>query len=317
VSQAPAVLASARDRWLERRRDLVTASDAAAILGFDHRRKPSDVYLEKLGLREPDESEPMVWGRRFETGIAEGYAAETGRRVRELPPYEIAMHPDIPWLGATLDRETEIVAGSDEWDPLELKWALSTGDRWDDEPPIYFQIQVQLQVACRARRVGSLTAFVSPFKPPVWADIPRNDAFLANAIPVLEDFRRRMKARDLPSDAEWYSQESVRRLWPTDNGQAVALSREDLALVKEWEVAKGRHSTAEDLLEDLKKRLAIRLGDAASGFLPDGSSLNFKGEIHEPLLCDCGKQVRKGFTKRVLRRWWPRHLRAAVRKLGP
>ena len=319
---APAIVHNAREQWLARRREKVTASDAPAILGFDPRRKPSDVYLEKLGLREPEESQPMKWGRRFEAGVAEGYAEATGRPVFELPPFELWQHSDLPWLAATGDRETEIVympPGSDDVRtvraPLELKWHLVTGDRWKDGPPLAVQVQVQIQIVCRVTLVGSVTAFVSPFKPPAWADVATNENFLAKALPVLEAFHRAVQLRELPSDADWYSQAAVRRLWPTDNGQAVALSREDLLLVEEWEVAKLRHAEAKGQRLELEKRLRIRLGDALSGYLPDGSSFVLHGEQIKPKACACGRQIKKGFTRRVPRRWWPRHLRRARRAL--
>jgi len=45
----PAILASERDRWLARRRELVTASDVPAILGEDPHRGPLAVWAAKIG----------------------------------------------------------------------------------------------------------------------------------------------------------------------------------------------------------------------------------------------------------------------------
>src|SRR5687767_8539180 len=104
MADAPAVLPSARERWLAERRELLTASDVAAVLGVDPRRSPLSVYAEKRGLLEVAETPWMRWGRRVEGAIAEAYADETGRPVRDLG-LEIQRHPDVPWLGATLDRQ--------------------------------------------------------------------------------------------------------------------------------------------------------------------------------------------------------------------
>lgn len=40
---APAIIGSAREQWPLRRRELITASDCAAILGLDERRKAGEV----------------------------------------------------------------------------------------------------------------------------------------------------------------------------------------------------------------------------------------------------------------------------------
>ena len=103
---APAIVHSPRDQWLARRRELITASDVAAILGEDQRRGPLAVWCSKTGAIEADENEAMIRGRDFEDAIARTYHRQTGRPVGALPDYEIAIHPALPWLGATLDRRT-------------------------------------------------------------------------------------------------------------------------------------------------------------------------------------------------------------------
>jgi putative phage-type endonuclease len=306
---APAIL-SPRESWLAARRELVTASDAGAILGVDPRRGPLAVYAEKVGGLEVEDSAPMKWGRRLEDAIAEGYAEETGRPVEAPPLFEITRHPSIPWLGATLDRRTQ---GSEKSPapvpesgqaPLQLK-AVSEWKRkeWDEEPPLGYQIQVQIEMACAQARWGSLCAFVGITQPPAWSDLLPNEAFLNRAIPLLEQFRLCV-LRGTPPEADGLegTSEAIRELWSDGNGETVPLDDEALALVKKWEGAKDSGKKAEDLKKETENKLRLRIGAASFGRLPDGSVLTLK------------KTKRAGYVTepteyRVLRRWWPKLLR--------
>jgi len=303
-----AIVRSPRDAWLARRRALVTASDAAAILGVDPRRGPLAVYAAKLGV-ESDETEPMAWGRRLEDAIAEAYGAETGREViAPADPYEITVHPELDWLGATLDRTTRgcqaspppvgLVAG---FGPLQLK-AVSDWRRkdWLEEPPIHYQVQVQVEMACAGAAWGSLAAFQGITRPVAWADLVRNDGFLAAALPRLHKFWWRVQRREPPeADGLPGTTEAIRTLWARDDGQTIALDGEALALVGEWDDARALAGTQAGRVRELTNRLRTRMGSATFGALPDGSFLTLK-------LVQRGSYEVQETEYRTLRRWRPR-----------
>lgn len=152
---------SRREDWLEQRRKLVTASDAAAILGLDDWRSPFEVYAEKVEGYVRERTGAMRRGVRHEAAIALDYADETGREVYGRDPYEIAIHPEHRWLGATLDRTC---AGNDEHPApregpgaLELKMVnAANAPEWREEPPTGYQIQNQIQMACAGLAWGSV-----------------------------------------------------------------------------------------------------------------------------------------------------------------
>jgi putative phage-type endonuclease len=220
-----------REQWLAQRRTLVMASEAAAILGLDPYRGPLSVYAEKVEGLSVEETKMMRWGRRVEGAISEGYEEETGRKVVDRGPYTIDVHPDIPWLGATLDRDVVEVS---EKEPLPVgaagpgaaEFKAVAGFKakdWREQPPDHFLIQLQIQLACTGRQWGSLCALLGGLTL-AWRDILRHERFLAAALPKLEEFHLRVKRRDPPpADGSEGTAAAIKRLWPDESGETIDL----------------------------------------------------------------------------------------------
>jgi putative phage-type endonuclease len=300
----PAIIHSDREQWLARRRELITASDVAAILGEDPRRGPLAVYAEKIGVLEPEENRAMRRGRRLEPVIAEEYSEETGRPVFPLDPYDIAIHPDVKWMGATRDRETagcEQNPGlADGRAPLELKGVAGSNVRaWRDDPPAYFQIQVQIQMACTGAQWGSLTALLSGLAI-TWKDLARDDRFLRLAYPRLDEFRLRVLRRDPPDADGLHSTGGIlRALYADGDGETVYLGDDSEQLVDEWEKAKADERDGKARGKRLRNTLMRRIGANSFGNLPDGSWLARRTVERDDYEVE-------GTTYQTLRREWPK-----------
>jgi putative phage-type endonuclease len=308
VSSAPAIV-DPRAAWLARRREIVTASDVAAILGEDPRRGALAVWCEKTGAIEQDETLPMWRGRHYEAAIAEDYARQTGRPVGSLPEYEITMHQDLPWLGASLDRKVLATKALPDpfgrWDvvggitsaraPLQIKMALGfvSSKEWEDEPPTYAQIQVLVEMACAGAEWGALCALVGP-GPLATFDLAFDEAAFAAMVPHLERFRWHVEKGIAPeADAKPGTSAAIRKLWALSNGETVPMDTpQDLELVQEWELAKARIKAAQETEEKLQNQIRTRIGAAHFGALNDGSYMRLR--------------PRAGSKGRVLDHWWPR-----------
>jgi putative phage-type endonuclease len=319
MNATPAIVRSPRDRWLLARRELITASDVAAIIGEDPRRGPLAVYASKVGDVESAETRPMLRGRRFEGAIADEYGDQTGRPVGSLGEYEITRHPAIPWLGATLDRLTESVEacpgplpmladlhpGTDPVlgvrarVPLQLKMAIGSARDWKGEPPLGYVVQVQVEMACYSATWGALAALVGP-GPLATVDLVRDDAFFAALVPQLERFRWHVANRIPPeADGKPGTSAAIRLLWAGEDGATVPLDAEAERLVSDWEAAKEREGAAKDMAEELGNKLRARMAGASFGALPDGSFLTLKLTKRE------GYEV-KSTSFRTLRHMRPR-----------
>ena len=308
TTRAPAILPGSLQQWRAARRELITASDAAAILGVDPHRGPLAVYAEKVGGVETEETLPMARGRRFEEVIAQEYVEQTRRAVIAQRKWEISIHPDVPWLGATLDRVVASASGAPDplgdpasEGPLQIKMALGSAAEWKEDPPLGYVIQVQVEIACFRARWGALCALVGagPLKT---HDLKRDDDFMSAALPKLEAFRWAVEHRvPPPADALAGTTSAIRRLWPRDDGETVALTREDLPVVREWERAREREAEAEKAAQLGDNKLRARLGTAAFGALPDGSYLSLKTVEREGYLVQPTRY-------RTLKRFWPKLL---------
>ncbi len=264
-----ATLIDARAQWLAQRRELITAADAAAIIGADPRRGPLAVWAEKVGQVEVEETIPMRRGRRLESAIVEEYAEQTGRAATPWPAYEILIHPTIPWLGATLDATTIHAAPI----PLEIKLALGSAGDWREEPPLAHQCQAQVQAQCFEAQEAALAGLIGPGPLKVY-DLPRDDAFFALLVPRLEKFRWHVETKTPPeADGKAGTTDAIKALWSGENGDTVALDADTLDMADKWEAALARSEAAGETAQELENKLRARIGAASFGALTDGSFL--------------------------------------------
>ena len=72
-----------RSEWLEKRREGIGGSDAAAVIGLSPWATPYTVYLDKLGLLPAkEENEAMRQGKDLEEYVAQRFTELTGKKVQ-------------------------------------------------------------------------------------------------------------------------------------------------------------------------------------------------------------------------------------------
>lgn len=176
VELLPAELATpANPDWHKLRRDGVTASEIAAVLGISPWDSPFSLYWQKVNGWTTDDNEEMATGRRVEPVVADWWAD------RNDPHENLAVvraglyaHPDRPWQLATPDRLIKMACpecdgggiyaspggrlifecpdckgrGGPTVSVLECKWTGSWdgwGDEGTDDIPVYYRAQVLWQ----------------------------------------------------------------------------------------------------------------------------------------------------------------------------
>jgi predicted phage-related endonuclease len=263
------------EEWLAERRKHIGASDCAAILGFDPRRGPLAVYEEKVLGRETPDNDWLRFGRKVEGAIADMYAVKTGREVEDMGATHFEFHPlvDFP-LACTLDRT--VMHGS-LFGPLELKniGDFSSAKAYEEDPHLHHQIQLQIQIACLDSTWGSLAALFPGYNL-VWKDLERNDDFLETVYPELENFWRHVVDKVPPPVESHRDLEVVKRLYPADSGETVALDIHEMGLVNDWQARKKEAKEKETRAKELEAHLRAAMGDATWGALPDGTFLSLK-----------------------------------------
>ena len=218
--------------WLHEREKLaVTASDAYTLL-----TKPLLLYARKKGLIEgPTQNERMTWGKRLQNEIARGFAEDTGRTVKLADPYTIFVHEKYPMVGATPDAietvTTDIRDASIATDPqkgcLEIK---NTDVEWVDEPPVWYQAQLQVQMSCLDLSFGTLACLHRGNKL-IWADILRHEDFIKRFLSKAEEMSWRLATNNPPpvdADGSDEAGKALAAMFPRDTGASVALPPEAL-----------------------------------------------------------------------------------------
>jgi putative phage-type endonuclease len=266
-----------RAAWLERRRQTLGASDAAAALGLSPYCSPLQLYLRKIGsLPEQEETEAMRWGTLLEPLLAREYTRRTGNEV--LSQQIHTTHSDYPYLSATLDGIT--AAGH----PLEIKtigaWnSKALGEEETDEIPEQWLVQAHVQMLlAEAERVDfAVLIGGQSFR---LFHAPRNDRLIATIVPRLADFMGRIERRDPPPPDHRADAALLHILYPEAEGE-IELNEDDRSLLDEYLDHGVAMECVKRVRESCRTRLLQRLGSHALGRLPDGRTIRRK-VIHVP-----------------------------------
>jgi putative phage-type endonuclease len=266
-----------REAWLAERMTLLTASDVPAALGLSPWKSPLELWAEKTGTLDAEDigdRDCVKWGLRLERPIAEGYAEDTGRQVTMWPAHTLKRSDSVPFLGATPDATQHAMQFDDEG-ALQIKTtsAYKKAD-WSDEPPIYYQIQLQTELFVTGMPWGTLAALIGG-QQLVWFDQPRNDRFLDAMLPKLEAFWELVKSKTPPpagnSAADW---EVLKRLYGKDTGEEIFDNSPELAQAATDLTGAREKAKALDEIETAAKNIIIaKLGGAASCVLADGRTI--------------------------------------------
>ncbi len=251
----------------------IGGSDAAAILGLSPWRTPLEVYLEKIGERQPQpDTAATYWGRVLEDVVAEEYARRTGAKLRRVN--RTLAHPDHPVILANLDRE--IVAHERGPGVLEVKTAARRSDDWGeegtDEIPEHYLAQVQHYLGVTGRRWADVAVLFLGERLFRIYRIHRDDELVGALFEEeLRFWREHVEPRVPP---EPRTLDDIRRRWPRHEPDRVLMAPPDIVEAAEQLAAlraelKALETREKELLAAIQKAMA----DAERLDAPDGRTL--------------------------------------------
>ena len=295
-----------RNEWLEGRRTLgIGSSDAPAILGISRYKSAFQLYLEKRGLESASkqENEQIAWGNLLEEPIAQRFAEETGRDVRnprEPGIWRIERSVDVDFMVAAVDRtqrDPQTIARDGEG-ILEIKNAhFFVGKTWLDtqEPPPEFQVQLQHQLVVTGARWGSIAALIGGCRF-VWADVPRDEEFIELLIQAEAEFWKRLTDGNPPDpDGTDATKKAIDRLFTREtSGQIIGLPPDIIDAHIELQDAKVALDKAATRKKAAENTIKMAIGENVGGRLPDGTVYTWKSQTRR-------EYVSKESTFRVLR----------------
>ena len=308
-AEALGVNSNDRPAWLEARRSLIGASEAAAILGEHPYLSGLDVYLEKAeGLEAEGGAEYLHWGLIFEEPILTEYGRRRGLPVRRFG--ELIRSRSKPFMGSTIDGlqidpdRARLLGSPGDFehvdpDALGITEIKMTSFAWDPEDlPVYIQIQVQAQLFVAGLERATIVWLPFPSRQLQWVDVAAHPSFQGLLVEACELFWRRVEAKDPPPpDGSPHAMRAVQRLYAQDDGSEIELSEEVLTKVDRWQALAFEHREAKKAEQAIKAEILHALGNASLGRLPDGRAVSGKTINRSAYTCEeCGhKKMARSF----------------------
>lgn len=267
-----------RERWLQARRDGITATDLPKILGMSDYGTAIDVWQDKLGLANDDfetgigENEAAFWGITFEDVLAREWAKHNNVSVRRIG---IIAHTDQPWMRATLDR---LVSGCpDGRCALEVKTrSVYVAKDWQEKPPADVVAQVDWQALVSGldhTHVIGLIGGQRLVQHVVPAPTEKRRAELIEAAHIVWESVGSGEAPKLP-EALW-TEDYLDQLH-TDRGGEVEIPLATAELVQEYNDLLMVLKDLEADKAEMRTRLIGQLGEAEIGTLAGKTVYSYK-----------------------------------------
>jgi len=263
---------SDRDAWLAARRDYISASDVAAIMGEDSYRSALDVYADKaLGPLVEERmglDDPRFWGTVLEQTILGAVANHHGWQYR-AGGYLLRSRTH-PHLAATLDAEVD---RGDGWRNFEGKTTRVARD-WDEDSgslPTRVLIQTQAQMLVTGAPSTIVFALLQTVKglQPCMIEVHPSVEFQAIIIETTEEFRERVRTLS-PPPADARSRRALERLHPRDQAQgAVMLGADALEWTAEYQEVSRQIAILSKRKGEIQNLLKQSIGDQSFGVLPE------------------------------------------------
>jgi len=252
-----------RGEWLEARRSIIGGSDAGAILGLNPYKPAFDVWRSKVEPPSEDApSEAAHWGNLLEPVVADEFARQTGFKVRPLEA--ILVRPDMPWMGANVDR---LMRSPDGTGILEIKTASPFRSKeWDGEnmPPEYY-CQVQHYLAVTGYSYAYIAVLIGGQRFS-FRRLDRDEDLIRNLIKVEADFWTAVELGEPPVlDGSQAAADYLRSRFPRARAEAVSLPPEAEALAREYLEADAEAKVAEKRANAAANELKALLGEAERG----------------------------------------------------
>lgn len=252
--------------WLAKRRHVLGATDAVAVLGFSRFATPVDVWLAKTGrytddtigdkyvVKRGNVLEPLL--------IAEWVAQNPGAVLLAHPP--LLAHPQHLMIAASLDGAAQL---DGEQVVIEAKTAgwRSREDWWDDTRmiPDAYAAQVLLQLAVTGLDVAHVVADIAgDYRTMI---IERDRDFEAWALPALADWWQRHVVADVPPDPDPVRDyPSLSRVWVPEPGLSIEADGRMLADIDAYRQAASTAKHHKAIADEMRGRIRIAMREATA-----------------------------------------------------
>ena len=255
-----------RKSWLELRRTGIGGSDAGIILELNKYKTVMELWLDKSGLVELDdtESEAAYFGHLMEPVIREEFTKRSGISV--MTTTEMYQSEDYPFMNASLDGEVyDAFYGMCVFEAKTVS-AYKAGE-WEDDIPASYYAQLQHYMAVTEYKGAYIAALINGNRF-VYRFVERDDVFIEKLIKAESAFWDMVQKGIMPEvDGSDATKKYLGECYPVSkNGEAVDLGKIGMDLVEQYDMAveveaqaKEAKQYIENQLKDLMKEREIGL----------------------------------------------------------
>lgn len=258
----PAEAVHGNERWYELRRQGITASEIAIVMGISPYGSPFSLYWQKANDWRWEGNDLTSAGRHLEGAIAEWWWSERGAGYGRMAEAGLYAHPERPWQLATPDRlilhvtrPSVFILGS----LLECKWVAYSWDGWGeegtDEVPVHYRAQALWQldtlgvdeVHFAALGPGGFRSYL----------VRRDEDDLVLMRKAAAEFMAQLEAGDPPPlDSHSATIGALKKLYPSVGTGEVEVSPE---LATKYRVARAAKKVAEERIAECEAEIRYLL----------------------------------------------------------
>lgn len=255
-----------RAEWLKWRCMGIGGSDASVIAGVNRYRSVFQLWLEKTGQEEPQEtdSEYTHFGTVLEPVVKQEFTRRTGLEVRSRRA--VLQSSEYPFMLADLDG---VIREDGKMCIFEAKTASAYKQEiWEEGVPPEYMFQIQHYMAVTGAEKTYIAALVggNSF---VYHEVPRNEGMIADIIRMEKEFWEEyvLKGKESPADGSSATTRFLNEKYRYSNGNTVELPQEALLLCEKYDKISGRLNELKKEKEELANQLRNYLGGNETGIV--------------------------------------------------
>ena len=288
----------AREEWLKYRTHGIGGSDVSIIAGIDPFKSVHQLWLEKTGQVEPEqtESEYAHFGTLLEPIVRKEFTARTGIKVRQK--HMLLQSEEYPFMYADLDG---VINDNGELAIFEAKTASQYKmDTWEEEVPAGYILQVQHYMAVTGAKKTYIAALVggNHF---VYHVVERDEVMIAKIIAMEKYFWETHViggVEPVPDGSE-ATTNYFNSKFSDSNGQTIELPEEALAVCEEYERLSLQLKELETAKSAAANQLKSYLKEAEVGTVGDRKIMwkqIFKSSLDQKRLKEEKPDIFEGYT---------------------
>ena len=257
-----------REEWLKYRTGGIGGSDVSIIAGINPFKSVHQLWLEKTGQVEPEqtESEYAHFGTLLEPIVRKEFTERTGIKVRQK--HMLLQSEEYPFMYADLDG---VINEDGELAIFEAKTASQYKmDTWEEDVPAGYILQVQHYMAVTGAKKTYIAALIGGNRF-VYHVVERDEVMIAKIIAMEKYFWEIhvLGGVEPVPDGSEATTNYFNSKFSNSNGQTIELPEEALAICEEYERLSEELKALETAKSAAANQLKSYLKEAEAGTVGD------------------------------------------------